>query len=154
MTHLDPALVRVRVRVRVIASTMYCRTRRYRACASHPLAPTPKPLPTPATPSHPAQPAPAAAAPDAAAPPQVLRSPRQLGLQLARFLRMGDTAEQLASSFGRAVRPSSKAPPSADEHAYASSLQLQACDPQAIWDSSPAGPLGAGRAAPRAEADA
>ena len=154
MTHLDPALVRVRVRVRVIASTMYCRTRRYRASASHPLAPTPKPLPTPATPSHPAQPAPAAAAPDAAAPPQVLRSPRQLGLQLARFLRMGDTAEQLASSFGRAVRPSSKAPPSADEHAYASSLQLQACDPQAIWDSSPAGPLGAGRAAPRAEADA
>ena len=133
---------------------MYCRTRRYRASASHPLAPTPKPLPNPATPSHPAQPAPAAAAPDAAAPPQVLRSPRQLGLQLARFLRMGDTAEQLASSFGRAVRPSSKAPPSADEHAYASSLQLQACDPQAIWDSSPAGPLGAGRAAPRAEADA
>ena len=133
---------------------MYCRTRRYRACASHPLASTPKPLPNPATPSHPAQPAPAAAAaaPAAAAPPQVLRSPRQLGLQLARFLRMGDTAEQLASSFGRAVRPSSKAPPSADEHAYASSLQLQACDPQTIWDSSPAGPPA--RAEPRAETDA
>jgi len=82
----------------------------------------------------------------------VLRSPRQLGLQLARFLRMESTAEQLASSFGHAVRPSRRAPPSANERAYASSLQLQACDPQTIWDSSPAGPPA--RAEPRAETDA
>ena len=69
----------------------------------------------------------------------MLRSPRQLGLQLARFLRMEATAEQLATSFGRTVRPSRRAPPSADERAYASSLQLQACDPQTIWDTSRVG---------------
>lgn len=109
------------------------------------------PHPDPFTVFHPAQ----AAAP-APAPLQVLRSPRQLGLQLARFLRMeGAAAEQLASSFARAVRPSRRAPPSADERAYASSLQLQACDPQTIWDSSPASiPAGPpGRAEPRAEAE-
>eukprot|EP00964_Phaeocystis_antarctica_P089015 scaffold56720_cov62-Phaeocystis_antarctica.AAC.5 len=73
-------------------------------------------------------------------------------MQLARFLRMESTGEQLASSFGHAVHPSRRAPPSANERAYASSLQLQACDPQTIWDSSPAGPPA--RAEPRVDTDA
>ena len=69
---------------------------------------------------------------------EVLRSPRQTGMQLAGFLRMEGAAERMASSFARAVRPSRRAPPAADERAYASSLQMQACDPQAIWDGAPA----------------
>jgi hypothetical protein len=70
---------------------------------------------------------------------EVLRSPRQHALELARFLRMERSTDAMVSSFTQNVRASRRPPPSEEQEAYAAGLRLQACDPQVVWEQGRGG---------------
>ena len=60
----------------------------------------------------------------------LVAQPRQQAAAIARFVRVPAVA--LAQSFERRVRASGRAPPTAEERAFAASLRSSSCDPKAL----------------------